>query len=157
MKARSLLEPLGAAGGAVVASALAACARLLNAHRVRPLSSGERSRLHPQFSSEELVGVRVAERCTLPLLPGFVAITLGNTIYVRGSLDRLPPSLLAHELAHVRQFRRLGWVGMTAEYGRLWVAHGYRAHPMEVEAREMEGSRQESARLTAPSRATPRP
>ncbi len=138
---RSLLEPIGAAGGPVIASALAACARVLNAHRIRPLSAAERGRLFPEFTNEELVGVRVAERCTLPLLPGFIAVTLGDTIYLRGSFDRLPPSLLAHELAHVRQFRRLGWVGMTAEYGRLWVSHGYRAHPMEIEARSMERNR----------------
>ena len=138
MRIRSLFEPIGAAGGPVVASALAACARALNAHRIRPLTPVERARLSPEFTSEELAGVRVAERCILPLLPGFVAITLGNTIYVRGSFEKLPPSLLAHELAHVRQFRRLGWVGMTAEYGRLWVSHGYRAHPMEIEARTLE-------------------
>lgn len=132
---RALLEPVGSLGGPMVAGALAACARTLNGHRTRPLSGEERARLGSSFSGQELAGVRIAEQCVLPLLPGFAAVTLGETIYVRGALAELPDALLAHELVHVQQFRRLGWLGMTAAYGRLWVRHGYWGNPLEVEAR----------------------
>jgi hypothetical protein len=121
-----------------VAGAIAACARTLNTHRLRPLSPEEIASLHPAFTGDELAGVRIAERARLPLLPGFVAITLGSTIYVRGVLSALPRTLLAHELAHVRQYRQMGWIGMTATYGRLWVEYGYRGHPLEQEARAAE-------------------
>ena len=134
---RMVLSPIGVVGGPVVAGFIAVWARALNGSRLRPLTTAERDALRPEFRPEELERVRVAEGCMLPLLPGFVAITLGNEIYVRGRLARLRRGLLAHELVHVRQFRERGWVGMTAEYGRLWVEHGYAGHPMEVEARKV--------------------
>ena len=132
---RMVLSPIGVVGGPVVAGLIAVWARALNGSRLRPLTAAERAVLRGEFGPEELEGVRVAEGCTLPLLPGFVAVTLGNEIYVRGRLASLQRGLLAHELVHVRQFRERGWVGMTAQYGRLWVEHGYLRHPMEVEAR----------------------
>ena len=43
-----------------------------------------------RYRGLDLARVRVAEGCRLPLLPEFVAITLGHTIYVRGHLARRP-------------------------------------------------------------------
>jgi hypothetical protein len=123
----------------VVGALILAWARVLHGSRLRPLAPAERALLHPHGSPDVLAAVRVAEQCSLPLLPGFVAITLGNEVYVRGRLADLPRTLLAHELVHVRQFRSLGWLRMTAEYGRLWVEHGYGHHPMEIEARQVGG------------------
>jgi hypothetical protein len=134
---RAMLSPIGVVGGPLVAGFIAAWARALNGSRLRPLAAAERTVLRGDFGPGELEGVRVAEGCTLPLFPGFVAITLGSEIYVRGRLADLQPGLLAHELVHVRQFRERGWMGMTADYGRLWVEHGYAGHPMEVEARRL--------------------
>lgn len=131
---RRVFAPAGAVAGPVVAALVAACARAFNGSRLRPLTPAERARL-PGHDAACLDGVRIAEHSHLPLLPGFVAITLGHDVYVRGALQALPGELLAHELVHVRQYRQMGWRRMTAAYGRLWVLHGYEAHPMEVEAR----------------------
>lgn len=49
--------------------------------------------------------------------------TLGHTIYVPDDFDRWPAahrySILRHELVHVLQFERYGWVGMILVYGVL--------------------------------------
>ena len=74
--------------------------------------------------------------------PGASAITIGPVISVRATAatnDRL----LRHELVHVEQWRRYGWVGFLARYlgayarwrllgHRHWDA--YRRIPLEIEA-----------------------
>lgn len=73
------------------------------------------------------------------LLPNWLAITLDTTIV---SWRRLEPDELAHELAHVRQWRRHGRLGYVLAYLRGSVAalaaggHWYRDNPFEREARE---------------------
>lgn len=129
---------VGSVAGPVVASAIALLARATNGRKLRPLSRRERSDLEGVVPGLDLSRVRIAEGCRLPLLPEFVAITLGRSIYVRGHLSRRPATLLVHELTHVRQFMEAGWLGMTARYATLWLEHGYRQHPMEVEARAAE-------------------
>jgi hypothetical protein len=129
---------IGSVAGPVLAGAIAVVARATNGHRLRPLSKRERTYLEGAVRGLDLARVRVAEGCRLPLLPAFVAITLGHTIYVRGHLARRPMTLLVHELTHVRQFMERGWFGMTAGYATLWLQYGYARHPMEVEAREAE-------------------
>lgn len=129
---------VGSVAGPLVAGAVALLARGVNGRKLRPLSKRERLDLAGVCPGLDLTTVRIAEGCRLPLLPDFVAITLGHSIYVRGHLARRPPSLLAHELTHVRQFTEAGWFGMTARYATLWLQHGYRQHPMEVEARAAE-------------------
>ena len=76
------------------------------------------------------------------------AMTLGDTIYVhRDKYDRLIRgelrSLLAHELVHVGQFRKMGNVVFMARYLRDYVANrligldhkvAYRAISVEAEA-----------------------
>ena len=129
---------MGRVGGPLVAGAIAVTARVINGRRLRILSAREREGVAFLFPGVDLRRVRVAEESTLPLLPGFVAITLGHSIYVRGRLEDSSSPLLAHELAHVRQFAERGWLRMTAEYAVLWLRHGYAAHPMELEARAAE-------------------
>lgn len=71
------------------------------------------------------------------------AMTFGRTIFV---VDADPFStarsltLLAHELVHVDQVRRLGGErAFACAYGRGYVEGGsYRANPLEVEAYEFE-------------------
>lgn len=46
--------------------------------------------------------------------------------------------LIRHEQAHWRQWQRMGTVRFYATYIWLWLRHGYRNHPMEIEAREAE-------------------
>ena len=77
-----------------------------------------------------------------PVPRGAAAITLGRWISVRRAACH-NEHLLRHELAHVRQWRELGWLGFLRRYlaaylaGRLrglghWDA--YRQIPLEVEA-----------------------
>ena len=129
---------IGSVVGPLVAAVVSAIARTANGHRLRPLSTHERRDLSAVFPGLDLSRVQIAEGSRLPLLPPFVAITLGHSIYVRGHLARRPVTLLAHELAHVRQFDERGWFGMTAAYAALWLRHGYTHHPLEVEARAAE-------------------
>jgi len=46
--------------------------------------------------------------------------------------------LIRHEQAHWRQWQRMGTVRFYATYAWGLVRHGYRNHPMEIEAREAE-------------------
>jgi hypothetical protein len=135
---RRVALPLGAVGGPVVGGVLALACRVLNGGRARTLTAAERAALGPLVPDAPLDAIRVVERAALPIAPGFGAITLGRTIYVRGRLLERLPGLLAHEVAHVAQFERLGWRAMLTAYGALWLEHGYRAHPMEHEARDAE-------------------
>lgn len=77
-----------------------------------------------------------------PVPPGSAAITLGRLIVIRrrGATDE---HLLAHELAHVRQWQRLGAVGFLRRYlgsyarnRRQGLGHraAYLAIPLEIEA-----------------------
>ena len=129
---------IGRVAGPLVAAFVAGVARVANGHRRRPLTPRELHELNGMLPGLDLAHVLVAEGSRLPLLPGFVAITLGRTIYVRGHLARRPASLLAHELAHVRQFGERGWLGMTGAYAAMWLEHGYAQHPLEIEARAVE-------------------
>jgi hypothetical protein len=122
----------------VVGGVLSLLCRALNGGRARALTSAERAALGPLVPGAPLDAIRVVEHATLPIAPGFGAVTLGHTIYVRGPLLERLPGLLAHEVAHVAQFERLGWRAMLTAYGALWLEHGYRAHPMEHEARDAE-------------------
>jgi hypothetical protein len=135
---RRLAFPLGTMGGPVVGGVLSLACRLLNGGRARSLTAAERAALGPLVPGAPLDAIRVVEHAVLPIAPGFGAITLGHTVYVRGRLLERLPGLLAHEVAHVAQFERLGWRGMLALYGALWLEHGYRAHPLEHEARDAE-------------------
>jgi hypothetical protein len=135
---RRLASPLGWLGGPLVGTALASLCRMVNGARGRPLTDDERRDAAALLPGVALDRVRLVEHAMLPIAAGFAAITLGHTIYVRGRLADHAAGLLAHELAHVRQFERLGRHRMFADYGALWLAHGYRAHPLEVEARAIE-------------------
>jgi hypothetical protein len=143
---------LGGVGGPLVGGLAALACRALNAGRLRPLAPAEREVLAAVLPGVALDRVRVAEGARLPIGAAFAAITLGHDVYVRGRLDARGVGLLAHELAHVAQFERLGWAGMMAAYGRLWLEHGYQAHPLEVEARAVE--RAALAHLAARRRAS---
>lgn len=66
----------------------------------------------------------------------FVAMTLGNTIHVRG--DRLPPWTVRHELKHVEQFARYGFFGFIVRYLYQCARYGYANAPLEIEAQDAE-------------------
>jgi hypothetical protein len=61
------------------------------------------------------------------------AVTLGRTIVINPGVT-LTPGLLAHELAHVRQWRQDPL--FPIRYSLATLRHGYHNNPYEVEARE---------------------
>lgn len=71
-------------------------------------------------------------------LTGYRGITLPPLgIYILAERINEAP-LVRHEQAHWQQAQRMGALGFYTAY--LWglVRHGYRNHPMEIEAREAE-------------------
>lgn len=97
------------------------------------------------FTHVEPVDRERARVVVVPVLtPGVLAMTLGRWILVRRGHER-DATLLAHELVHVEQWRRLGALHFLARYLGDYVrlrASGaghqaaYRALPFEVEARD---------------------
>lgn len=92
------------------------------------LASGAR----PQVREGVLVfpGVQGAAEWLLRVR-GFQATAWGHVVIARSDPS---PSLLAHELVHVRQAERLGPL-FAPLYGILYLAYGYARHPMERAAR----------------------
>ena len=69
------------------------------------------------------------------LIPNWArAQTWGNVVLVRRGVG-LTKRLLAHELAHVLQWRSLGVFGFFCQYARHLIRHGYEGHPLELVAR----------------------
>lgn len=50
--------------------------------------------------------------------------------------DDVSHQLFRHELEHVYQLRRIGWLWFYLKYLALAVRYGYRKHPFELEADE---------------------
>lgn len=72
------------------------------------------------------------------LIPKWVrAQTWGNVILVRQGFD-LTERFLAHELAHVLQWKSLGVLRFMFHYLRHLIRHGYEEHPLEIAARSAE-------------------
>ena len=65
------------------------------------------------------------------------AQTWWNVILVKRG-GELTKRLLAHELAHVLQWRTLGVFPFMFHYACHLIRHGYDAHPLEIEARAAE-------------------
>jgi hypothetical protein len=65
------------------------------------------------------------------------AQTWWNVILVRRGVG-LTVQLLAHELAHVLQWRALGVGRFLFHYARHFLRHGYEKNPLEMAAREAE-------------------
>lgn len=71
------------------------------------------------------------------LLPNWLAISIGRHVIAWRQLDQVE---LAHELEHVRQWRRHGWLFPIAYFAASLRArrsgrHWYRDNPYEVAAR----------------------
>jgi hypothetical protein len=95
----------------------------------------------------DLVGIRIKENsflariAALKLRSGRVAMVIGNTIHLHNvtRADFLKnESWVKHELCHIQQFKKHGFVPFLAKY--LWesVRHGYHNNKFEVEARKAE-------------------
>lgn len=62
---------------------------------------------------------------------GKLGLTLGSRIFLAPTAAAVWPALLAHELAHVHQWRDCGALGFVGRYLLGLLTHGYRRHPME--------------------------
>jgi hypothetical protein len=69
------------------------------------------------------------------LIPNWArAQTWWNVVLVRRGVQ-LTKQLLAHELAHVLQWRAFGVLGFVCRYASHLVAQGYEQNPLEIIAR----------------------
>ena len=97
--------------------------------RVQPVASVPMPLPQPLRRAAELLGC---------LSPHIVGMTLGYGIVLRHDVCG-DPALLAHELAHVAQYERLGrFRGFLRQYVRECVWPGYPRGPLEIEARAAE-------------------
>jgi len=70
-----------------------------------------------------------------------VAIVFGNTIYLWNVTKQQflkNDRWVLHELQHIRQYRRLGFVNFLFSYLYEWMHKGYYRNRFEVEARQAE-------------------
>lgn len=85
------------------------------------------------MSSAPLIPVKI--RVVPWLIPTWArAQTWGTVVLVRRGVG-LTEGLLAHELAHVLQWRALGFLGFVSRYARHLIRHGYKQNPLEIVAR----------------------
>lgn len=70
---------------------------------------------------------------------GAAAVTLGDFIYTRSKFPST--GLVRHEMIHVEQYDRWGFIPFFVRYGWDMGFHGYAASPIEGEARERSGTR----------------
>lgn len=102
------------------------------------MSEREKAALCPCIPRQDLEAAKLCDGRVPWYLPArFVAVTRGKCIYLRPGACRTDTveglALLAHELAHVGQYRRgATWLTFLLSYLR----HGYRRSPLEIEARE---------------------
>ena len=66
---------------------------------------------------------------------GVLGIALGSHVFLRDALQTVSPTLVGHEIGHVRQYADLGWPRFLWRYLREWWQHGYGLEmPLEAEA-----------------------
>ena len=116
------VTPLGRAGATLWAAPMS-----LGGLAVAAASPGRRDVVDGALVTSEARG----PVATLLARRGFAATTLGQCVLVRGTPS---PTLLAHELSHVRQAERLG-PAFAPLYLLGLLVYGYRAHPLERAAR----------------------
>ncbi|MEJ2069248.1 MAG: hypothetical protein P8X49_01700 [Syntrophobacterales bacterium] len=68
------------------------------------------------------------------LIPTYARAQAWWTVILVKRGVRLTESLLAHELAHVLQWRVLGVFGFILQYARHFMRRGYEGHPLETVA-----------------------
>lgn len=96
---------------------------------------------------QQLQRIRIRERSWLAriaaskLRSSGAALVWGRTVHLHRitAIQFLSNQrLLLHELCHVRQYQRYGFIGFLARYLWLSIRHGYYNNPLEVEARAAE-------------------
>jgi hypothetical protein len=87
-------------------------------------------------------GAWIARIAARRLSYGRVAIVVGRTIYLHNATaaDFLSSRRwMIHELVHVEQYSRYGWMGFLIRYLTEYAKNGYWNNKYEVEARRREG------------------
>ncbi|MCS6824341.1 MAG: hypothetical protein NZ529_08600 [Cytophagaceae bacterium] len=72
-----------------------------------------------------------------------IAMVLGDTIHLSGVSKHAflqDKKWLAHEMKHIEQFKKYGFVTFTFLYLLEWIKHGYHKNKFEVEARLAENN-----------------
>ena len=72
---------------------------------------------------------------------GKLGLCIGNRMFLAPPQSKVWGALVAHEMAHVHQWRNYGPWGFLWRYAAGFITHGYRKHPMEREAYEFAVSR----------------
>lgn len=132
-------------GGLVGYYLLKATISLRNIRRPsQTLSTDLICRLKRAFPALNLAQVRYRTHCALPpnWLPGkskVDAMAFDHRIYFRQGFDptsKRDMRLLIHELTHTDQIRQRGGSErrFALEYSQYFLTHGYRVHPLEIEA-----------------------
>lgn len=121
---RKLLAPFGLLIGPIAGTALYLFLRIVNGRR--RLIAAART---PPGGTKAVAFLLVNNARCIPS----GAITFGSRIYTK---YRIPSAqLVNHELVHVEQYGRWGWVGFLARYFYEWIARGSEGNLLEVEAR----------------------
>jgi len=69
---------------------------------------------------------------------GYKGLTVrGKIIYFIDGYEN-SKKLMAHEMKHIEQQNREGWIKFFLKYNWYWVTRGYKNNPYEIEAREAE-------------------
>ena len=93
------------------------------------------------FFGYDFSGVKFKTGSLLPYIVPFrySAIVFGETVYIRdGFISVLKdPHVMAEELYHVIQWRRLGWTRLPFIYIFNHLKWGYHKNPIEREAKSM--------------------
>ena len=73
----------------------------------------------------------------LPILNAFAGMVLYPWIFFKGSKEEVSDRLFRHELEHIYQVRREGWLKFHVKYFYFSIRKGYRNNPYEIEATTM--------------------
>lgn len=129
---RKLWGYVGAVLGPIIGTAYYLALRARNGGRKLEMTF-----VVPPGGSDKVPLILVRKAKWLPA--SAAAITFGKRVYTKALLPS--GSLVAHELVHVEQYRRWGWIGFLARYGCDIALHGYAGSWIEDEARNRSGTR----------------
>jgi len=93
------------------------------------------------YFGEDFSNVKFKTGSILPYIVPFPysAIVFGETVYIRDGYESVikDPRVMAEELYHVIQWRRLGWTRLPFIYIFNHLRWGYHKNPIEREAKSM--------------------
>lgn len=103
------------------------------------------------MKEKKQITIRIKEQAFIARLAAFklgtkrVAIVFGQTIYLYGASRKDFQNnayWLRHEVMHVLQYQREGWIRFLFKYVWLSIRFGYRNNPLEKEAQSAENDKE---------------